>query len=225
MSIARSGPGSYQQLPGNSNAQRAAAIKAEPQRARPVISGASLAKPKKENAFLADSAQTVWESIVANVIVPGVKQFIESFVTTGLRGLLYGSQSPAPKNNLPFTQRNGTGYVTRQVYQPYQPQTYQRQVQGYAPQQNHGAPPEGVDADIGDIYVASEEDARALSAAIVEEIREYGQISACRLADLAGLNAPYTGHDWGWFTKTGMNIVKHHDGTCRIVLPAPVPLK
>jgi len=215
------GRGSPYQLPGASNNQRAETVHVVQGGTKgPIVSGASIGKPKRQLKFFAATAPDIFRYVLDAVAGPGVKGLLLNMGTTALQALFNGVATNQQPKNTAFSFNT---VPARQTYPSYQQQS--AYVQGYTTQQVYGPPPEGVDSDIGDIYVASREDALALKEGITAEVQEYGQISACRLAEMVGQPMPYTGHDWGWFTARGMNAECDKKGNWRIVLPAPVPLK
>ena len=207
------------QLPGNSISQRTQAASQTPAQ-KPVISGATQRVVKKSEGFLAESGKAVWNSVLTGVIVPNIKRVIDEVFTSALRGALYGSQTQTQnRNTLPFTPR--TSYPTRYsqpVNQYQRPTSYFAQ----APQGYDGAQ-EGA-TDLGEIQVQSVQDADALLQAAQGYIREYGEISVCKLAEMAGLQAPYTGNEWGYYTMRGAEKIRRND-QWSIRLPAPIHLK
>jgi len=210
------------QFPGNSHAKKSQSVqKSQPPTAAPVISGARPNPQKKigKNIF-AEKGRNAWEATVNTVIWPNIKRVILDVGNTLLQSLLYGAAPVGGGGTItPFMARSFFSARTQPVNQ------YQTPVYSAAPPQaRSGGPPEGVDADIDEIEVQSPEDAKAWKEAALEYIKQYGQISVSTLLEMAQIQAPYTGNEWGYYTLVGTNTVRRGN-KWYIRFPTPVYLK
>jgi len=184
---------------------------------KPVISGAQQKKKKiPGEGFLAASGRTVWDSVLEQVLIPNIKRGLTEIATAALNTFLYGVNPTSHRAGFQFTPRSN--YMTR----PTQPINQYHAARQSSTAQS--APPDGVDADLGEIHVQTREDAYALRNSINTYIREYGQISVSTIAEMAGLRVPYTGNEWGYYTLQGATIRDTGSSIC-ILLPPPTYLK
>jgi hypothetical protein len=206
-------PNIYQRraLPGNSLTARREDASQKKDLVKPVISGAQ--QNIQKSGFFAEAGKALWENILQQTILPNIKRGLYEVGNAALSGALFGSNA-LQTNMLPFNPRAVVPVRQQPVNQ------YQRMPQ---PAQSL-APPEGVDADLGQIIVQSAADAEALLKAAQAYIREYSEISVCKLAEMAGLQAPYTGNEWGYYTMRGSKY-EPKGAVWVITLPAPTYLK
>lgn len=202
----------------NSQKSKAPAPAEEPRVEGPVISGTAVERKeplrkKFLQAYAGDSAQSVGQYLLLDVIVPGTKNIIADMVTQGINRLLYGGTRPVQQGG---GRAGVTGYAryfngggNNQSQQQSQ-QPVARQVQ---PQQS-----------FGEIVLQTRADAELVIDSLRELIEVYGNAKVANLYSLVGMTGNFTNQSYGWTNLSRAGIIPIREGYL-LDLPQPEVLK
>lgn len=201
----------------NSQKSKAPAPAEEDRVSGPVISGPAIERKeplrkKFLQAYAGDSAQSVGQYLLMDVIVPGTKNIISDLVTQGINRLLYGGARPVQNG----VRGAGTGYkkyfnggasggqaqqqstpIVRQVQQP----------QGF-----------------GEIILKTRPDAELVIDELRALIEQYGNAKVANLYSLVGLTGNFTNQSYGWTNLSRAGVIQIREGYL-LDLPQPEVLK
>lgn len=176
----------------------------------PVISGAAVERKeplrkKFLQAYAGDSAQSVGQYLLMDVVVPGTKNIISDLVTQGINRLLYGSSRPTQgvRSNV-----GGSGYGKFFNGGGSQPTPVQLSQQARA---NHS---------FGEIILQSRADAELVIDSLRELIDQYGNAKVTNLYSLVGITADFTDQKYGWTNLARAGVIQIREGYL-LDLPRP----
>lgn len=200
----------------NSQKSKAPAPAEEPRVAGPIISGTAVERKeslrkKFLHAYAGDSAQSVGQYLVMDVIVPGTKNIIADLVTQGIHRLLYGASRPT-QNGVRSNVGGGYGKFfnggANQSQQQSQPVVRQAQpVHGF-----------------GEIILQSRPDAELVIDSLRELIEAYGNAKVANLYSLVGITGDFTNQSYGWTNLSRAGVIQIREGYL-LDLPQPEVLK
>lgn len=183
----------------------------------PVISGTAIERKeplrkKFLQAYAGDSAQSVGQYLLMDVIVPGTKNIISDLVTQGINRLLYGGSRPTPQG---VRSNIGGGYGKffnggNQAQQSQQASPVIRQAQPA-----HG---------FGEIILQSRSDAEVVIDSLRELIEAYGNAKVANLYSLVGITGSFTDQSYGWTNLSRAGVLQIREGYL-LDLPNPEVLK
>jgi hypothetical protein len=183
----------------------------------PIISGTAVERKeplrkKFLQAYAGDSAQSVGQYLVMDVIVPGTKNIIADLVTQGINRLLFGGSRPVQqgvRSNVGGSYGkffNGGGQSQQQNTQ--QPQVHQVQQTG----------------GFGEIILQTRSDAELVIDALRELIEAYGNAKVANLYALVGKSGDFTDQSIGWTNLSRAGVIQIREGYL-LDLPKPVVLR
>ena len=201
----------------NSQKSKAPAPAEEPRVSGPIISGTAVERKeplrkKFLQAYAGDSAQSVGQYLLMDVIVPGTKNIISDMVTQGIHRLLYGGSRPV-QNGVRSSVGGGygryfNGGANNQSQQSQQPVVRQAQ-------QNQG---------FGEIILQTRPDAELVIDSLRELIEAYGNAKGANLYSLVGITGNFTDQSYGWTNLQRAGVIPIREGFL-LDLPQPVVLK
>lgn len=199
----------------NSQKSKAPAPTEEPRVAGPVISGTAVERKeplrkKFLQAYAGDSAQSVGQYLLMDVIVPGTKNIISDLVTQGINRLLYGGARPVQSN----VGQNG-GY--RKFFNG-SPQTQQTQQNTQVVHQAQAA------NQFGEIVLQSRSDAELVIDELRQLIEAYGNAKVANLYSLVGITGDFTNQSYGWTNLSRAGVIQIREGYL-LDLPKPEILR
>lgn len=188
----------------------------EPPKIQPVISGTAVERkePLRKKflaAYAGDSAQSVGQYLLMDVIVPGTKNIIADLVTQGINRLLYGGTRPVQngvRSSVGGYAKYFNGAPQSQAQQQSQPVVRQAQ------QANH----------INEIILQSRSDAEIVIDSLRELIEAYGNAKVANLYSLVGISGDFTNQSIGWTNLSRAGVIQIREGYL-LDLPAPEVLR
>ena len=199
----------------NSQKSKAPEPVEQPRVIAPVISGEVIERKeplrkKFLQAYAGDSAQSVGQYLLMDVIVPGTKNIIADLVTQGINRLLYGGSRPVQQG---VRSNVGGGYGkffnggAQNHSQQSQPQV--RQVQQPA---------------FGEIILKTRPDAEIVIDSLRELIEAYGNAKVANLYSLVGITGDFTDQSLGWTNLSRAGVIQIREGYL-LDLPRPEVLR
>jgi hypothetical protein len=158
------------------------------------------------NIFVGGDSKSVVQYVLADVLVPQVKEMIVEATTQGFERMIYGEARPGHRR--PGISRNGGGGPTN--YNRYA-------VRGNNPLGRAGATDarpvsqqrsQGID----DILFATRVEADTVLDRLYDLLKEYENASVADLYSLVGWSASYTDQKWGWTDLHGSQVHRVRDG-------------
>lgn len=184
----------------------------EPPRVQgPVISGAAVERKeplrkKFLQAYAGDSAQSVGQYLLMDVVVPGTKNIISDLVTQGINRLLYGSSRPT-NGVRSVVGSSGYGKFFNGGGSTQQTPTQLTQ----QARQNHS---------FGEIVLQSRGDAEIVIESLRELIEQYGNAKVTNLYSLVGISSDFTDQKYGWTNLARAGVIQIREGYL-LDLPRP----
>lgn len=153
--------------------------------------------------FIVEDAQSVWSTILKEVIVPGIKKVFIDMVTNGLSMRLYGGtakSSGAPNaSRVSYSAYYNDGRSVRREDQPAGKLNYDN------------------------IVLESKGEAEEVLNQMFGCLEKYGNVSVVDLYDLLGIDGDYTETKYGWTNLQNAYVARDRDGY-RLKLPKARPL-
>lgn len=200
----------------NSQKSKAPAPAEEPRVVGPVISGTAVERKeplrkKFLQAYAGDSAQSVGQYLLMDVIVPGTKNIIADLVTQGINRLLYGGARPVQqggRGGFSYARQFNGGNNQQQGQQQSSPVVRQvQQQQGF-----------------GEIVLQTRPDAELVIDSLRELIEVYGNAKVANLYSLVGMTGNFTNQSYGWTNLSRAGVIQIREGYL-LDLPQPEVLK
>lgn len=191
----------------------------QPRVVAPVISGTAVERKeslrkKFLHAYAGDSAQSVGQYLVMDVIVPGTKNIIADLVTQGIHRLLYGGSRPT-QNGV----RSSVGGGYRNYFNGGGQNQNNQQSQS-TPVVRQAQPAHG----FGEIILQSRPDAELVIDSLRELIEAYGNAKVANLYSLVGITGDFTNQSYGWTNLSRAGVIQIREGYL-LDLPQPEVLK
>lgn len=186
---------------------------AEPQKKfSKVVKGKVTVKEKNDiqklaNDFLAEDLKTVKDRIIADYLLPMLKNGLWSIFNSAVSIALWGedrSRGSSTNYSGSRTQRN----------------SYDGYYQGGRGQQSPNPP---MRRSLQNLDFENRGDADDTLNQMYGSIREYDRVSVGDLWDLMGVTPDNTDYNYGWYNLDG-SYIKGIPGGYRLILPRPVPL-
>lgn len=183
----------------------------------PVISGSAVERKeplrkKFLQAYAGDSAQSVGQYLIMEVIVPGTKNIISDLVTQGINRLLYGASRPTQGVNSSVGSRGYgrffNGGANSQSQQNNSPVVHQAQT----PNQ------------FGEIILQTRSDAELVIDELRALIEAYGNAKVANLYSLVGITGDFTNQSYGWTNLSRAGVIQIREGYL-LDLPKPEVLR
>lgn len=139
-------------------------------------------------SIFADSLKGVGNYILHDLVLPGIRDMIQSVVVGGIERALYGESAPRPYRpytgySTPARQNRPTGWTSRTNYGVQTPTTVDAS----------SRPPSW-----GDLVVPSRQEAEDVLQALLDLSERYGSASVGDLFSLAGMSTTHTDESWTW---------------------------
>lgn len=168
---------------------------------------------KFKDIFISEDAASVKNYIFMDVLVPAVKKLIYDIVTNGIDIFLYGG--------------NGRGRTTSSGSQKVNYRNFYDQKNNNASSSNYRGSENTKSQNGGydDIIFTNRGDAEMVKQQMIDVIGRYGVVTVADMYELAdpNLNAPYTGHKYGWMDVSSAEVGRVRDGYI-LKLPRAVPI-
>lgn len=201
----------------NSNKSKQPEASEAPRIAGPVISGTAVERKeplsrKFLSAYAGDSAQSVGQYLLLEVVVPSSKNLIADIVTQGINRMLYGTSRPSGVNNI-----SSVGGRT----------SYGKFFNGGGggqPVQNNQQPPISQQARanhmFNEIVLQTRADAELVLDSLRELIDQYGNAKVVDLYSAVNISSDFTDQKYGWKSLSRAGIIQIREGYL-LDLPKP----
>lgn len=207
--------------PGNSKDQvpRPAASKEPPKNIESVISSTAVARKRGlgkrvKEIFIGGDSKSVFQYVIAEVLVPQIKDMLTEGVSSGVERLIYGDSArrprmggrpggPRPTSYHTMAQRgnNPIGRATQPERRP-------------ASLRSHG---------IEDVLLSTRVEADLVLERMFDLLEKYQVVLVSDLYSLVDWSATHIDHKWGWRDLHNASVQRVHDGYV-LNLPRPEPL-
>lgn len=161
---------------------------------------------KIANDFLAEDLKTVKDRIIADYLIPMLKNGLCSIFNSAINIALWGDDRSRSSSANSSRQRN----------------SYDRYYQDG--QNNRPGTPERPARTLQNLDFEVRCDAEDTLNEMYDALRQYKQVSVGDLWDMMGVSNESTDYNYGWYNLEG-SYVKGIPGGYRLVLPRPIPLR
>lgn len=198
---------------GNTRKEREQAEQPEKEPVTKVVTGEVIQKKKSfgqrfKGIFLGGDIKNAGRYLVADVILPAVRNLFVDATTRGVERVVYG-ESAAQRR------RGPSSFPSRISYN-----APVRRDRAYLPDQPPRAFPRQVRAETNDIVLAKREDAESVLESLTDIIDKYQVASVADLNQLTGLPSSHVDGKWGWYDVRGTAIRQVRDGYLLELPPA-----
>lgn len=180
-----------------------------------VVSGGVRTRENKSRKFLgtfiAGDKDSVWDTVLMDVLVPSLKKLISEGITTAADLFIYGETRGRSKSS---------DRVSYRRY--YDDRDRERDRERRDSERRSGARSRRFDYD--DLIFDTRGDAESVLDKMQDTIAEFGLVSVADMYDFADLSAPFTSHDYGWMSLRSAGVKRVHDGYI-LDLPKFMPLR
>lgn len=206
----------------NSQKSRDPEVKEEERVSAPVVSGEVIERKeplrrKFLQAYAGDSAQSVGQYLLLDVVVPATKNLISDLVTQGINRILYGGTRPTYN-------ANGSVIGSRSYAKYFNGSTGTAQPQNQQPSGPQMSQQARANHAFGEIVLSSRSDAEKVIDSLRELIDAYGNAKVSNLYSLVGITGTFTDQNYGWTNLARANVQQIREGYL-LDLPKPEVLK
>lgn len=172
-----------------------------------VVVGEVIQKPKGpgrrfKEIFFGGDAKEAAKFVLADVMLPALRNLMVDAVTKGVEGMVYGDSA---RRRRPTDRVN---YASR--YQVTGPSSIPRSVMDLVGSGARGLPPDPRGRtsrhDIGDIIVTDRAEADLIVERMMDVLEKYDVVALSELYELLGLETSHVDSKWGWTTMAGAQV-------------------
>lgn len=187
----------------------------------PVVVADAVARKKGlgrrlKEIMIGGDSRSVLQYVIADVVVPQVKDMISEALTQGFQRMIYGETSRRPSSrpgmlgsryNTNYSQYagRGTNPIGRAAQEERSPASFS---------------PKGIE----DIILATRVEADAVLSQMYDLLEKYDNVSIADLYAMIRWAPTHNDNKWGWLDLHGSDVKMVRGGGYVLVLPRPVPL-
>lgn len=175
-----------------------------------IVSGDVRIKPKTvgsrfRNIFLGGDIQQAGQYVVAEVLLPALRNLIAEAVSRGTDRLVYGESGG---------RRRPTNYSSRYSYNNpiYRAGDRAPQSRAYLPDQKPADRWIQSRKTIEDVIIGTKEDADAVVERLIDVVDMYEVVSVADLYELLGLPSSHVDNKWGWTHLSNIDVRQVREG-------------
>lgn len=162
-------------------------------------------------AFKGDSAKSVGDFVVFDVLIPMVKTAIFDSVTQGFERALLGNVRRSPSGYRPAIR--GQSYDA-----PYRPS-----FTSSSPYTSSSRTPVTAPSDFKEVLVATRIEGEKVLDLMSELLDRYGLVRVSDFNAAVGITGSFTDEKWGWTELRNTSLRRVYDGYL-VIMPNPVPI-
>jgi hypothetical protein len=209
-----------QDFPANSQkAKETAAPAREP--LKPVTSATTGGKRKRglgrqfRSTFLGGSARDAGEYMVADVVVPAIRDMLYDALQSGLDRLIYGERASGKSRSSSIVSPNLGHFAYESITKPTK-----------ATQQHRTLSKQGrARFDLAELIIPTKEEANEVIDQMFTILSQGGDVTVADLYTLTGVRPDHTDTRYGWYSLKGSRAVRdRRRGGFILDLPDPEPL-
>lgn len=217
-------------FPGNSKrantpSREQPAVVEKGKRLQKVVEGEVVRRKKPFNKRMKEllvggDGPTVWEYVMVDIFIPGIRDMFADIVTGGIERALYGESRSSHRRGggarfgSPPGRVNYNGFASPPVGRG--PANDARPVPSRRERATH---------DFEWLYFPNRPDAEAVLDGMYTHLDQYQVVTVSNFYDLANVSSNYTDERYGWTDLLGTRIERVRNGQYIIDLPAPVLLE
>lgn len=169
---------------------------------------------KFKTTIIGGAARDTAEYMVADVIIPAVRDMVFDAFEGGLHRLIYG-ESTRTRRNVPSSYSN-VGHVNYQgMSTRQQPQQSSGRSLSRRSRNQH---------DFGEIIIEDRREAQETLDQMFEFLSRFGEVKVSDLYTMTRIRTEHVDHKWGWTSLQGAKLVRTRDGRYLLDLPEPEAL-
>lgn len=164
-----------------------------------------------KRTFINGTARGAAEYVVADVVVPTVRDLIFEAFQSGLERLVYGESRIRRSGGSSYP---SVGHVNYQGISSNKPPA--SRVLSQRSRARH---------DFGEIRIQSRQEAEEVIERMFDILSRYGQVTVADLYALTGIQSSHTDVKWGWSALRGAKVASLRGGGYLLDLPTPESLE
>lgn len=180
--------------------------------AKKVVSGKVRTRENKSRKFLgtfiAGDANSVWDTILMDVLVPSLKKLVSEGITTAADLFIYGESRGRSKSS-----------SDKVSYRRYYDDRYGER------REERRSVRASSRFDYDELLFDTRGEAELVLDHMKDTVAEYGLVSVADMYEFAGLSAPYTSHDYGWMSLRAAGVKRVAGDGYVLDLPKFMPLR
>lgn len=161
-------------------------------------------KRKLANIFISEDISSVKSYVFMDVLVPTIKKTISEIVTNSLDMILYGETRGSRRS----------GSSSKVSYRKYYDDDHRDRRDGVRTTARF---------DQEDFEFDSRADAEIVKKRMLETVDRYNMVRVSDVYEFAGMTAPHTAYNYGWYGLRHIDIVRGRDGYI-LKLPNAMPI-
>lgn len=189
----------------------------EPKKVEKVVQGEVRMRKKPlgkrfQEVFVGGNADSVWEYIIFDVLVPSAKDTMADAVSQGIERMLFG-EARSTSRRTGYRPSGGSGYTSYNRMSRPEPRDEPRNV-SHRNRATH---------NFDEIILATRIEAEEVIDRLFDLVSRYEAATVADLYELVGASGNYTDDKWGWTDIRGAGVTRVRNGYL-LDLPKPEPL-
>lgn len=169
------------------------------------------------DSFRGDSARSVLDMVIFDVIIPTTKSLFVDAATQGLERAILGTTN-GRRSSSGRSSGSGSNYERYTVARGSQSNRQESR-----PSERRGPASMGR-FDLGEFVFATRIDAEEVLDTLTEQIERYDHTTVADLYAAVNQTGPFTNASWGWYSLRDAAIRRARDGYI-LILPEPEPIR
>lgn len=167
------------------------------------------------DTFVGGDSRSVGQYIVMDVLVPATKDMIHDVITSYVERMLFPDSRPIGgrrrSSSSSSVGRINYGGASSSIRRDPREEDRRRHVSSGSRSKH----------DFGEIILEKRVEAEEVIDRMIDQIREYGQVSIADLYDMVDVTSQFTDNKWGWYDLEGARV-RYVNGGYLLDLPRPV---
>lgn len=205
--------------PNSHKAKETAAPPREP--LTPVTSATTGGRRKRglgrqfRSAFLGGTARDAGEFMVADVVVPAIRDMLYDALQSGLDRLIYGERASSRNRTSSIVSQNLGHFSYDSITKPTKA-TQQHRTLSKQSRARH---------DLAELIIPTQKEANEVIDRMFDILSQSGDVTVADLYTLTGVRPDHTDTRYGWYSLKGSRAVRRRGGGGFVLdLPEPEPL-
>lgn len=169
-----------------------------------------------KETFIGGTARGAIDYVVADIIIPEIRDLVFDAFQGGLDRLIYGDSRRSRRGGPPTSSYSNLGHVNYQGISSNRPPTSSTRTLSRQSRARQ---------NFDEIVIPSRAEAEEVLDRMFEFLSRYGQVTVSDLYEMTGISSSHTDQKWGWTTLPGAKVVRLRTGGFLLDLPEPEALR
>lgn len=173
-----------------------------------VVTGEVVQKPKGigrkfKDIFFGGDAKNAAQFVLADVLLPALRNLVVDMVSTGAQRLVYGESNYRRRPTVNYGARYQVNNPISRPYDVQRPTPLNIPTSPRGRQNRH---------EMNDVILATKEEAELVVERLHDILEKYEVVSLADLYDLLGLETSYIDNKWGWTSLSTVQVRQIRQG-------------